>query len=214
MAEPLVVVGAGGFGREVVDVVEAINADAGRVIWELLGIVDDGPSPDNLERLTARGVPHLGDVTDFLAGDDRPAYVVGIGAPPVRRALSESFDAAGLSAATLVHPAATTGFGVELGEGTVVCAGARLTTNIRVGRHAHINPNVTVGHDTVVGDFVSLNPASSVSGECSVGDGVLIGVGAVVLNRVSIGAGTTVGAAACVVTDAPAGVVLKGVPAR
>jgi len=208
----LVVVGAGGFGREVIDVAEAINAV--HHTWRVVGVVDDAPSEANLERLACRGVEFLGRTHEPLGWPDRVWYVVGVGSPRVRRMIAGRYDAAGLLAATLVHPVATLGSDVTLGAGTVVCAGARITTNIRLGRHVHVNPNVTIGHDTVVDDFVSLNPASSISGDCVVGEGTLVGVGAVVLNQLRIGAGATVGGAACVVRDVPSGTTVKGVPAK
>lgn len=212
VAEPLVIVGAGGFGRETADVVEAINASVRT--WDLLGFVDDAPSAINLERLRRRGYDWLGDVASVRGLSDRVRFVVGIGAPSVRRILAARLEDASLRAATLVHPAATIGSEVTLGEGTIVCAGARITTNIEVGRHVHVNPNVTVGHDTVIEDFVSLNPACSISGDCTIGTGTLIGVGAVVLNQIGVGEGATVGGGACVVREVPADLVVKGVPAR
>ncbi|WP_110239757.1 NeuD/PglB/VioB family sugar acetyltransferase [Nocardioides gilvus] len=214
MAELLVVIGAGGFGRETADVVEAINRSAPQPQWLLQGVVDDSPSATNLARLTARGIAHLGSVDDLIAGDERPQYVVGIGSPRIRRILADKLDAAGFNAATLVHPDASVGSQCTLGEGTIILAGARVTTNVHLGRHVHLNPNVTVGHDTVLEDFVSMNPASSVSGDCLVQTGALIGVGAVVLNQLTLGPRALVGGSACVVTNVAAEAVVKGVPAR
>ncbi|WP_210438953.1 acetyltransferase [Nocardioides xinjiangensis] len=214
MPKDLVIVGAGGFGRETADIVEAINAAAAQPVWRLLGLVDDALSADNEERLVRRGLRHLGSADELISGDQRPHYVVGIGSPAARRRVAGRLDAAGFPAATLVHPQATLGSEVTIGDGSVVCAGVRVTTNVQLGRHVHLNPNATIGHDTTLEDFVSMNPASSVSGDCVIETGSLVGVGAVVLNRLRLGAGAVVGGSACVVKNVASGTVVKGVPAK
>lgn len=214
MTEPIVIVGAGGFGREVIDVIDAINAEADAPVWEVLGVVDDAPTEVNLGRLERRGTPFLGATDEPLGWANPVHYVVGIGSPRVRRTIADRYDEAKLWAATLAHPSATQGFDVRIGEGSVICAGVRLTTNIQLGRHVHLNLNVTVGHDTTMRDFVSVNPLASISGDCLIETGVLIGVSGVVLNGLTVGDGATVGGSACVVRDVPPDAIVKGVPAR
>ena len=219
MHKAVVVIGAGGFGREVVDVIEAVNSAAEgageQAPWDLLGIVDDTPTEVNLERLAQRSLTWLGTTEDFLRdGDPSAMYAVGIGNPAVRRRVAERFDAAGHVAATLVHPSVTMGAVVTLGEGSVLCAGARLTTNITLGRHVHVNLNTTIGHDVTIGDCVSMNPLASISGDVVIEDDVLVGVGGIVLNGLTVGRGATVGGAACAVKDVEAGSTVVGVPAR
>lgn len=213
MNRGLVVVGAGGFGREALDVLEAvIGAGTG---LRLLGVVDSGPSESNLARLRDRDVPFLGSEDAWLSEERTGlAYVVGVGLPGPRERIAARFDAAGLDPVTLIHPAAVIGTRAALGPGTVVCAGAQLSTNVTTGRHVHVNPGAIVGHDAVIQDFASLNPGAVVSGEVLIEHGALIGAGAVVLQGLRVGAGATVGAAACVVRDVAPDAVVKGVPAR
>lgn len=212
---PLVVAGAGGFGRETLDVVDAVNAASPHPVWDLLGVLDDDLTDLNRARLAARSVPFLGGIDDFLrTSHGSAAYVVGIGSPRARRLVAGRFDVAGLTAATLVHPSATRGAVSTLGVGTVVCAGVTISTNVHLGRHVHLNPNATIGHDTVLEDYVSINPLAGVSGDCVIESETLVGAGAVVLNGLRVGRGATVGGAACVVRDVEPGSTMIGVPAR
>ncbi|GAA4387314.1 acetyltransferase [Ornithinibacter aureus] len=211
--EQVVVIGASGFGRECLDVLEAM-AEAGSPV-DVAGVVDDGPSELNLGRLAARGVAYLGTVDDWLVASEPMArYVLGIGRPQVRRRVAVRLDEAGARPFTAVHPSATFGSRVATGEGLVVCAGAAISTNARLGRHVHINPNATIGHDSVLRDFVSVNPGAVVSGEVIIRGGTLVGASATILQGLSVGEGTIVGAGSVVTRDVPDAAVVKGVPGQ
>lgn len=211
LTTPIVVVGAGGFGRETLDVIEAINAVAETPAWEIVGVVDDKPSEVNLRRLAARGIRYLGDLASV---PPQVAVVIGVGSPRVRRQIHQEFSRLGVSFATLIHPTTIIGSQVRIASGSVLCAGVSIGTNVTIGEHVHLNPHAVVGHDTVLSDCVSVNPNATVSGDCEVEHSVLVGAAAVILQGLRVGAGSIVGAGACVVGDVAAGVTVKGVPAR
>jgi hypothetical protein len=212
-ARPLVVIGAGGFGREALDVVEAVNRASESPVFLVLGVLDDAPNQSNIERLACRGVTYLGAVDAWLADGNEAAIALGVGSPTIRERLHGRLSARGVEFATVVHPSATCGSSVLLGSGSILCAGAQVSTNVDLGRHVHVNPNATVGHDAIIGDFVSINPGAIVSGDCRIERGTLVGAGAVVLQGRTVGQQSVVGAAACVVEDVAGGVTVVGVPA-
>jgi len=210
----IVVIGAGGFGREALDVVEAHNASAPQDRLQVVGVVDDDPSHEDVTRLAARGYSHLGAIGDVLGVQSPGSYVLGIGNPAVRSAVADRFESADWVPVTVVHPYAVVGSVSEIGAGSIVCGGVQLSTNTALGRHVHLNPNATIGHDSVLGDFVSVNPGAIVSGGVVLGARVLVGAGAVILQNLSIGDDTTIGASACVTRSMDAGLTVKGIPAR
>lgn len=211
----LAIVGAGGHGREVLDVVEARNRDGAGI--EFLGFVADLADEAILGR---RGAERLGSV-DALVGGEIPVlggdvvFVLAIGDPVSREVLARRLGSVGAKwAPPLVHPAASVGSDVELGDGSVVAAGARLTTNVRVGCHVQVNVNAVISHDCRVADHATLSPGVLVNGGASIGAGALLGTGAVVTPGHMVGEWAVVGAGAVVVDDVPAGVTAIGVPAR
>jgi sugar O-acyltransferase (sialic acid O-acetyltransferase NeuD family) len=198
----LVVVGASGHGRELLDVAEACGLD-------VAGFVDEG-SPD-LALLHRRSVALLGGL-DRL--ERTHTVVLGIGDGGARQRMATRLDGTVTWHQPLVHPAATIGSDVELAGGCVLAAGARLTTHIVAGRHCYVGPNATIGHDAVLGDCVTVLPGATVSGTVTLGAGSSVGTGANVLQGVLVGAAAVVGAGAVVVDDVPDGVTVVGVPAR
>lgn len=204
----LAIIGAGGFGREVLDVVEALQ-QAGSDI-DVVGFVDDG-TPD-VSRIQARGQKMLGGLSE-LPGL-HCAAVIGVGDPGTRERIDERLVHWEVESPVLIHPAATLGSEVSLGPGTIVAAGARLTTNIRLGRHAHLNLNCTVGHDVRSGHYLTVNPGATISGEVRIGDRVMIGTGAAIIQGVGIGDDAVVGAGAAVIRDVEDDATVVGVPAR
>jgi sugar O-acyltransferase (sialic acid O-acetyltransferase NeuD family) len=212
LTAPIVIVGCGGFGREVHDIIDAINAQ--QPTWRLLGYLDDAPSQANVELIEKRGAELLGGFAWLEEHAAHTTYVVGIGTGQVRKLMDERATSAGADAATLLHPSATVGHGVVIEPGSIICAGARLTTNIHVGRHVHVNLNATIGHDTTLHSYVTVNPIVAISGWVEVAQEATLGTHSAILQHLTVGRGAMVGAGACVVKSVPSDTVVKGVPAR
>lgn len=204
----LLIVGAGGFGREMFHWVRQ-HPDHG-VRWTLGGFLDD-----NAEALRGFGRDPgiVGSLRDYApsAGD---LLVCALGLPKSKKAVVEPLLARGAEFLTFVHPAATVGGDVQLGQGTVVCPGAVLTADIRVGRFVTLNNCATVGHDATVGDYTTLSCHADITGFCKVGEGVFFGSHAGMIPSTSVGDWALVGAGSMVLVSVDPGATVVGVPAR
>lgn len=206
---PLVIVGAGGFAREVLALLRDINAAARQ--WDVVGFVDDRPE---LAGAQVAGLPVVGTVDALVR--ERPAahYVLGVGSPVVKRRIAERLAGGGLHAPALVHPSVVRSERVQMGEGCVLCAGNILTCDIELGRFVTLNLACTVGHDAVLGDYATVAPGVNISGNVRVGSGTDLGTGAATVQGCTIGAWSVVGAGAVVASDLPDNCTAVGVPAR
>lgn len=149
-------------------------------------------------------------------------YIIGIGEGAVRRKVAGRF-ADKIRFTNLIHPAATFGKGqrqqVENRQGVIVCAGARLTSNIVVGDFTIFNINSTVSHDSIIGDFVTVCPQACVLGNVEVKSGAWVGAGAIINQgnaqvKTTIGENAMIGSGTVVVRNCEANAVYAGVPAR
>lgn len=204
----LYIFGAGGSGREVAWLAE--QSWGSEVEIEFLIDIPDYPR----RAVNGHAVRFIAEISP----NSSVRFVVAIGDPTARRRIAALCDAVPLQETIVVHPRAEISDSVELGPGAIICAGVILTTNIRIGRHVHINLGCTVSHDAVVGDFATLSPGVHVSGHVHIGQGVLIGTGANIINGSAdvplvIGDGAIVAAGACVTKPVDAGALVVGVPA-
>lgn len=211
----LVILGAGGHGRETLDIVAALHAardpaDAVTPHWHFAGFVDDGGGDPAL--LARRHASVIGGTEVMRTLDAH--YVIGIGDSAVRARLDARLTGWGREAATLIHPAASVASDNRLAPGVLVAATAVVTTNVTLGRHTHLNVGAIVSHDCTLGHHVTVSPGVRLNGNVTVGDRAFFGTGAIVTPGCTIGADAVVGAGAVVIDDVPAGVTVVGVPAR
>jgi sugar O-acyltransferase (sialic acid O-acetyltransferase NeuD family) len=207
----LVIVGAGGFARETVEVVRAINAV--RPTWRLLGLLDDDPATAGT---LVDGVPVLGDVDEARREQD-VAVALCVGSPRNYFSRARLVSRLGLPPdryATLVHPTAVVPDSCTLGPGTVLHAQVVLTAAVRIGAHVAVMPHTVFTHDDLVGDYATFGAGVRLAGGVRVGAGAYVGSGALVREYVTVGAWSLVGMGALVLGDVPAAQVWAGSPAR
>lgn len=208
--ERLLIFGAGGFGREVAWLAQQCWGEHARLVF----CVDQphyvsAPVNDIPVRLLQ---DFAGDVNGGLA------YVIAVGDPEQRARIAGIHDSMGVPAATLVHPRVEASRWIEIGPGTILCAGVIASTNIFIGAHVHINLDCTIGHDVVIDDYTTLSPGVHLSGNVTIGKRVFIGTGATIINGsptspLSIGDGAVIAAGACVTKPVEPGALVAGVPA-
>ena len=208
--QSIVILGAGGFGREVLDIIIAQNKVSKR--WKILGFVDENPE---LKGKVLNGYPVLGSFDWFTKIDLKEIRVVcAIGDNISKKKVVEKAKGLGLRFANVVHPSVIMTEFVTLGEGVVICAGCILTNQITIGNHVIINLDVTIGHDSIIEDFCTLSPGVHISGRNKIGEGANVGTGAVTIQGIVIGRWSIIGAGAVVAQDIPEKVVAVGVPAK
>lgn len=207
----LVVIGCGGLGREVVELVRAAGPDGG---WRLLGFLDDDPARHGRQ---VAGLPVLGPVARLTELPAEPAAVLCVGsvrAPEARLRVAAALDLPSDRYATLVHPTASLGGSCRLGEGSIVLAGVVATADVTAGAHTVAMPGGVLTHDGQLEDGVTLAAGVRLAGAVRIGRAVYLGAGALVREGVSIGPAAVIGMGSVVLEDVPAGQTWAGVPAR
>ena len=199
----LVILGAGGFAREIAWLVGRINAVS--PAFRLLGFCDDAP---DRQSGSCGGYPLLGPIERL---GEPAAFFCAIGNNRNRQAVSERAEALGHTPVTLVDPSARLAPDVTVGPGCVIGIDAIVSVGSRLGRGVIVNHRVCVGHDVTVGDYAQLCPGVCVSGGCEIGAGALMGTLSGIIPLKRVGADATVGAGSCALRDVPDGTTLARV---
>jgi sugar O-acyltransferase (sialic acid O-acetyltransferase NeuD family) len=225
----LLIIGAGGFGREVLML--AIDNPSYGVDWVVKGFLDS--RTDILEPFT-KGAAALPGAMDYAAdkreryrrdypivGDPltyRPApddvFLCAIGDPAERRRYAGALVASGATFIRLVHPLAAVSVYAAIGAGSIIGPYASLSPDCRVGQHVTISSYTAIAHDVVVDDWVEIGAHCLLAGHVKVGSGARIHPGSVLTARASIGENAVVAAGSVVFKRVPAGTTVIGNPAR
>ncbi len=209
MTTRIVIFGAGGLGREVLQVVR--DQQRAGVQVDCLGFLVD---PEFAGSFAVNGA-HVHQDLAALAADASVRFIVAVGNSAMRARIAARIEhLTGPRFATIVHPSSILGDTVAVGSGSIILAATSVTTDVRIGQHVLINPHVSIAHDCVLEDYVSLAPAVTLGGDVHVEQGCEIGAAATVIPKQRIGRWSIVGAGAVVIKPVAANTTVVGLPAR
>lgn len=205
----IVVYGSGGFAREVVHLIEDINAQVEE--WNVIGFIDD--NVDNHGKII-NDLPVLGGIK-WIQNQSYISVALGIGSPSVKKSIISKLSTfTNIDFPNLIHPTVKFSKYNAIGKGNIICEGNILTTNITLRDFVIVNLNCTIGHDTTIGSYSTILPNASVSGDVVFEDGVDFGTNATIIQGITVGQDTIVGAGAVVVKDLPRKCTAVGMPAK
>ena len=191
------ILGVGGHSRVVIDIAQNLGLD-------ISGLYDDNPNTYGKEY---NGIKVLGPINSIVSG----TAVIAIGNNQIRKNIVD--QSSPINWKSLIHPSSYVSSNIEIGEGTVIMAGAIVQPGAKIGRHCIINTGACVDHDCIIEDFVHIGPNSALAGGVTVGEGTFVGIGSSLVPYVTIGKWSTIGAGSAVITDIPDNCMAAGVPA-
>jgi len=208
--EKILIIGAGGFGREVLWTINDCNKIEEN--YSVIGFIDDDKS---LHGQTIDGFPVLGGL-DWFDNNYKKSMscIIAIGNCLKKKKIEKQLEKVNPSYAKIIHPTVISSQLVTIGDGTIIQAGTILTVNIKIGKHVHLNIDSTVGHDSIIEDFVTINPGVHINGKTIIGNSTYVGSGVVMKHEIKIGSESIIGAGAVLLEDVPDRSFYAGVPAK
>lgn len=188
MKKSIVIIGAGGHGKVIADIV----LSSGDIVT---GFLDD-----DCKEKSICGFPVLGRISDYVEYKDHSMFVVAIGNAKIReKIVSELSD---VNWYTAIHPTAVVSrMATNIGCGTVIMANAVVNPGASIGKHCIINTAAVVEHDNVIEDYVHISVGAKIAGTVHIGKRTWIGIGATAKNNISICDDCMIGAGGVVVKD-------------
>ena len=205
--EKIVIIGAGGHGRVILDILRAAND------YHPVGFIDANTA---LHGRRIDGLKILGDLSilEFLKFQDVTGAIVAIGDNGIRREYVEQIKNIDIKLINAIPPSANIAANVTLGQNIVIASGALVCAHCQIGNSVILNTGCIVDHESVIANSAHICPGAKLAGRVIVESGAFVGIGATVIQNIRIGSGAIVGAGAVVINDVPPAATVVGVPAK
>lgn len=203
----LIIVGAGGLGRIVHDVLSQDREISSEYV--LAGFLDTRP---DLELPPELHGSVIGSPLTYRPQADE-VFIPAIGNPKLRKDLLEPLIQQGADFYSYTRQA-TVAARAHIGKGVFLTPGAVISTDCEIGDYSYIDTYAIIGHDVKIGAHCMIGAMSFLAGDVRVEDGVAIHPRATVAKGVTLGQSCTVGIGSVIVKNVSPQVTVFGNPAR
>lgn len=204
----LIIVGAGGLGREVHNMIpDCIGYGTSFILKGFINDMTDALGPFD------GYAPIIGTIRDYIPQQD-DVFACAIGDIHGRKQCVELLLSKGAEFITLIHRSAISGRNSRLGQGCILGRSVSVSCDCFVGDFSILQAECLVGHDVQLGRFCQLHPRVFVAGQVKIGNEVHIGACAMIHPGKNIGDSATVGAGAFVIRNVTHGQTVFGNPAK
>ena len=199
----LIIIGAGGFGREVYAIID-------KNVYDCIGYLDINSRVKNLP------APLLGDessIKELVLENQVENFFIAIGNIKKRKDIYEKICGYNLSS-PIFNCSLDTCFSDIIGHGSNIYPGCIIMTDCSIGNSSILNTGVTLGHDVTIGNYCNVGPGVNIAGNVSIGDNSLIGIGSNIKENIKIGKKSIIAAGSVVIEDVPDETTVYGIPAK
>ena len=203
----IVIIGAGGVGKEVAWIIEQINEVT--PTYKILGFIDDSKEKWNTQII---GYKVLGGIDYLKEVDYKENIIIAIANYKVKKAIVNKLENLDIKYPIIKHPNLKLHKSVEIDEGSILYEGSIISPEVKIGKHVIISPKCGIGHDSIIKDYVSLLWNVSISGNDFIEEGVLFGSGSTIIQGKRVKEGSIIGAGAVAVKDINIVGIYVGVP--
>jgi len=196
------IIGAGGHSKVIIDIIHELDN------YNIIGIYDDNKIG------YFSGIKIIGKISEIENKENKENdyFIIGIGNDKIRKKISEEYNQ--LKWAILIHPKTIIAKTSTIKEGTVVCAGAIIQTEVEVGKHCIINTNCSIDHESIISDYCSICPSSTICGQVKVGESSFIGANSTIIQTIEVGKECIIGAGSVVIRNISNNSKVVGNPAK